>query len=442
MLENGKKPQNKISAELFVKCLTSVGPKFKTVSALTRRVSELESKALHRAKLVEKMGLKDQRKRSLNFHKFSTVQQLNTEVARSTLRQSRGESQLPFANSKELCVFLNSSTMDSQITVLNYPQLVKAVISNFDQISPNVYPKLLELIAKYGEGSSRSDSLKDRISDRVSLSQSAQEGISKIGGWPCLFAYLEFVPEPIGNMLVSTWNPVMDFSQVDHVLTYLSRRPKNSSKCIQLTESLLCDRISSSLKPNLPAPVLALFHSSVPPVCPIRLFDCIYRYVSLGRICSKPFIRVLNLFILHHSAVLPLGDLMQVMGTLTLDCARSVILSSIRTRMSIDTPVADLEAMARCAKLVKFDSRFPLTRLTNRLHKAGVEDDIRNVHNTMFQQLNRTIRKRHELMQTIRIGRVDHELLSTYNPRIACTCRVCRKFNHELHLAKSFHSVL
>ena len=125
MYSKESKPQKKISPESLVKCVTSVGPKFKTVSALTRRVSDLESKALHRSIVAEKVALKDQRKRSLNFHKFLTVSQTNTEVARAVLTQSRKESTLPFSHSKGLMTFLDSP--DPRITALNYPEFVKAV---------------------------------------------------------------------------------------------------------------------------------------------------------------------------------------------------------------------------------------------------------------------------------------------------------------------------
>ena len=406
-----------------LKQVTSIGPKFKTLKAMTGRIVELESKSSRRLASAQRSELADSRKKSLHFHRFITEKRTpNTEVARLVFREIKSDSAVSNMNLRDLLAFLR---LEEDTRVISEVGFLKAVSANFDAIPPNLYSRLSVVLPS-------GNSLRIRIVDKVVSSVSVQESVCD---WPCLAAHLVDNLDRVRlrkfSHLVHANAVPADLHCVAYMLQYILK--SSNFRLLKPIESRLASWMEKSGCNNSSS--LSLFYGDKS-VDLVQLTDSLIVFVKFNRMSTR-FKSLLDNFIFQQYTHLTVSQVMKVFSCVALPNSPRIIASIIRRGIEAH----DAKLVLNAARFCQFDNRFQIRRLLN-LDKSL--DAYPNIHDEFFRKLcllaprlaHRKARRRfHVIACKIRVGQ-----LTLMKPLpFKCKCKVCQTLKHELQMHAAFH---
>ena len=454
--------------------------KYKTLQAVTARIDKVDSRETNRRSLKKLSIQKDLRKRSLNFHNFTTLFPTNAEVAISTLKNVHEEKGLRKYKLRNLIhVLARPGSPEYKLLASNPNLVVETVSSHFREIPPKMYPGFVTLFSYNGfrqtHGSDHAIVLEKLLREflrHVGDTDYSVFDLCNVVGCcrkygvpinPSGYTTLQQRLAGSGSALVSlpryfihippTTPNNADFRLLRILIRELAaelQSRRNKPKDLR-TEFLgrinLISEPSESASTQSNALVFAIetLGRFLSPTLrlPRRLYDDLCWFINSDtRLQCVERIRVLSLFAKD--------------ATVSSHC-RVLIHDFLKTRKNLrDLPHQDLQSLYQSATLVGYVNPFQLRRLRNvirddidsgtpfntclRDHQVCVDERFRRL--TTFAQYHhvRKVRRRiHRLMGSINVGRVSSDLvLKTKVPNDG-SCRVCQTFYSKLALARKFH---
>ena len=426
--------------------------KYKTVSALTKRVLNFEGKHNHREVSAQKALERDIRKRSLNFHQYHIVPQIQTEVAIGVLRSiasARGARRITLTRLLDL---LGGNALPNDYTAHgSLRTLAHQMSTHFDGLPPPLYPRVLELLSSHVDKSGRAQAVVKRIASRIAgcdrqiVVAFSHDSAPWATVGSCVVQCERFLSRQNVKAIRTRVNiELLRFHLADpkctnsgltgNILKYLSCfSPVTAVEfpLLRAANSRLTAMLHQANKPVVRTLAFTLFHPegrSKPESA--MLLPLLNQYTAiLAKLPKQPYQlgfteyrRALNRFIELNPGKASRLDLIRFvvtdakLGFCPLSSGYGVFSTFLRKTPTLSSlPESDLRLLLECADTVGFHDRFQRRRLENACIKQTIEIPVRTV--AFPDSLRGVIRAGRTLAQLSHDDRL--RLLTSIEPRWA-----------------------
>jgi hypothetical protein len=430
-------------------------PKYKTLQALADRITKVDIRSSKRDLIVQESRARDLRKRSLNFHRFLTVHQQNTEIAIREMNSIKEHRKLSRIASRDLfkMIAAGSDNVES-----NFDKVVTVLLAKMDEIPPGLIPKLLSMVYSRTDQQSKKFEyllIHTRVPFSITFAEYSIEDL-------CIIANAA-VKHNCGELVSQARRQVWNF-----LTSESSDIPPESlfsilNCCAMVTvpriRRVVANRVFNLLEtsghrsaPGLDHPLFSPVNEGVSRETISRLIDGISRFSHI-RIPSK--YRLILPKMLTDDRVMRIRILSRFSRykDLAFVC-RDEILALVRSRQRwSQLSNAQRDLIKHAGRLCGFSHRFHSRRIG--ISKYTLEEPLEVHQLTHDERMNRLIAFAGKCMQNRVVRRKVHALIQQLDPRrvmpetllkwkkdlkmTACPCRGCEKFNDRLELALAFY---
>ena len=434
------------------------------------RVLKLDSKALSRKERADAELSKDLKKRSLNFHQFSIVEHRNTEVAQMEFMKIRENRAITQLNPKQI-LGLFTSDIAPGLNSSTYPHITDTLLSNFLDIPPSIYPKILSVLSSYASESSKIRSLFTRIFSRISSTSSLPEIYSEDSkDWCTIATAASTFPSKSAlkcrHLACTNLSCFPSETHLPSTLNYLSQLPSLIRSEKSLFRSIR-SQLTLLLDTTTPVPRLALFTTN-PVASPEDVLHQVELFTKILTKLNPPKYTMSKYYTsLHHFITRNHLDSIRVISILARHAhvqhlnwlAKQRIMLFLKSHKNLAfVPNDSLSAVSSAANAVGFNHSFLQKRLNNafpshpqnwqkssNIYSLSHDERLRRLVSLgRLGRIDRQIRNKiHAIINLTNPGRISPCLTNVVIPTCKhSTCAICQKFQFNLSLAKMFNIVI
>ena len=454
--------------------------KYKTLLALSGRIDKIDSRQVKKALTKSSLVDKDLRKRSLNFHYFTTTFPTNTEVAIGIQGDQIEERKLRGSELRSLIHLFNRTDSPEYNRLIKNPNLIVETVSNhFREIPPRMYPAFANVLSQ-GDHSRKHNSYRQHVvrkllseflrhihdTDYSVFDLSNMLGCCRKYNIPItLVAYTR-----LRDLLLASKSACMALHG------YFIQIPSGALndaefRLLRVLIGELTSELSSrrNKRTNLQTDFLGRLgltteHVDHPVISSDKLVEAVNtlgRFLTPSQRLPRRLYDDLCWFITSD----PNLSHVQRITTLALfgrdygvsRACRGLIHEYLKTNKNLASlPRKDLATVHQCAEIVGYHNLFQMRRLQNVLgvdasslshprgllkdHQVCVDERFRRVQSLLrYHHVRKARRRMHGLMKSINIGRVSQELVLGSRICRDRTCTTCESFHSQLELAIKFH---
>ena len=470
-----------VPARALQRLSTAVRPSskhLKTVEAYSRKVNAVSARKEHYLVLEERKFSKELRRRSLNFHFFTTLKPQTMELGHMEARQLKEDRQRNNLNLREVLNLLSSHNRWEPKSFGTTNGILRTIATNFDSIEPSVYARILDLISFEGSANSTDyrlvekivgKSLKSRqarkyysenLCDMVQVAKSLQSNtLSPNRGRQRRFHHLVeglLLEASSGDDSVTVTGAMVEYLTIPQVAA-----SKERSSLFHRVRERMAKHMQDSLTGiNSRKPKFVLFDEDSNKLDPKSVLDMVSQYLE-GLHCTRrlkserfhfrSFLSTLNGF-LQSKELMPLKKMQVIaqlhrVGLKPPPYGLTVVHEWLgRNRNLSDYQESDLQLVKSCSRACGYSHSFRLGRLNHALKLKGVEPSHDAVEIflkiPMRMYRHRPIRKyMHRVMSRVKVERLPKTDIEQLDD-VKCLrkgCRQCSQFMKRVALAKAFH---